>query len=254
MNKISLSQFVPDKRDILRNSDLFGLLESSDIEHVASLAKERMFEDQEIIFEKETMTTSVWGVIFGEVKISIQLPNGVHELMLNTIKPGQIFGELSFLDGEKRSASATAVGDKNYHHKCKLFFIQRDDFRFLLERDASLAVRLLKVLCKRLRQTTEIANGLFSLKVPARIAWMLLKMASENAENAEQGHINKFKRVSQEAMSNMFGTTRESVNRQLRVWHRKGWIQIEKDYISITRIQELENFLDQELSKIGKFE
>lgn len=250
MNKHLLSQVIPDKRDILKNSDLFGRLEPSDIEYIASLAKEHLFEDQQKIFDKDTSTTSVWGVIYGEVKISIQSPNGIHELILNTIKPGQIFGELSFLDGEKRSASATAIGDKNYQGKCKLFFIQHDHFHLLLERNVDLAINLLMVLCKRLRQTTEIANGLFSLKVPARIAWMLLKMAKDNAEQTEFGQINKFKRISQELMSNMFGTTRETVNRQLRAWHRKGWIKLEKSYISILNIKALENFLDSELSKI----
>ena len=251
MNRRAYSRDAPDKRTILLNSDLFSQLDPPDLEHIASLAKERVFEDRENIFIKDSATTSVWGVIYGEVKIGIELPNGVHELILNSIKPGQIFGELSFLDGGKRSASATAIGDKSYDNKCKLFFIQQDDFRPLLERNAGLAIRLLVVLCKRLRQTTEMANGLFSLKVPARIAWMLLKMANENAENATCGQANKFKRISQEAMSNMFGTTRETVNRQLRAWQGENWVKLEKGYITIMQPKALEDFLDNELSKIG---
>lgn len=61
----------------------------------------------------------------------------------------EVFGELSLLDAETRSASATAKTD------CHLFKIDQEPFYELIDTRPEVARGFIKILCNRLRQLNE---------------------------------------------------------------------------------------------------
>jgi len=75
----------------------------------------------------------------GSVKIS-SLSVGGKEIVFATFNAGDIFGEIAVLDGEERSADATAMTE------CELLVLNRRDFLPVLEGHADLCMILLRTL------------------------------------------------------------------------------------------------------------
>jgi hypothetical protein len=71
--------------------------------------------------------------------------------VLSVLGKGSILGEIAFLDGRPRTADATAVTD------CELFVIERRDFLPLMREEPEIALKMIELLCARLRRSTELA-------------------------------------------------------------------------------------------------
>ena len=84
--------------------------------------------------------------------------------MFNLIGPGQIFGEIALLDGGQRTADAVAARDS------ELLIIDRRDFIPLVQREPEVAIKLIEILCARLRNTSEQVEDVIFLDLPARLA------------------------------------------------------------------------------------
>jgi CRP-like cAMP-binding protein len=96
----------------------------------------------------------------GSVKIS-SLSAGGKEIVLAIFSAGDIFGEIAVLDGAERSADATAMTD------CELLVLNRWDFLPVLEDHADLCMILLRILWRRIRQTTEQVEDVMFLHLDA---------------------------------------------------------------------------------------
>jgi CRP-like cAMP-binding protein len=162
-------------------------------------------------------------VLSGSVRISVTAPSG-RETVLNVIHAGEIFGEIALLDGHPRTADAVAVTD------CELMVIERRDFIPFVRDNPEVAVRLIEVLCARLRRTTQQIEDVTSLNLPARLARLLLRLANE-AGGASQVKIS----VSQKEIGQMIGISRESTNKQLRSWARAKWVRLERGGIVLLK-------------------
>jgi CRP/FNR family transcriptional regulator, cyclic AMP receptor protein len=164
-------------------------------------------------------------VLRGTVKIS-SLSVAGKEIVLNIIAAGEIFGEIALLDGEDRTADATAMTD------CELLVVDRRDFLPLLENNPELSGMLLRVLCQRLRQTSAQVEDVIFRHLESRIAKSLLHLARSVGEHGADGRALGI-RLSQQELGNIVGSSRESVNRQLQLWHKAGLVELAKGSIVI---------------------
>ena len=69
--------------------------------------------------------------------------------VLAVLREKEVFGELSLLDAEARSASATSKTD------CLLFRVNQEPFYELLETRMEVVKGFIKILCQRLRAQNE---------------------------------------------------------------------------------------------------
>jgi CRP/FNR family cyclic AMP-dependent transcriptional regulator len=139
------------------------------------------------------------------------------------ISAGAIFGEIALLDGLPRTADATAVAD------CELMVIGRRDFVPLLKEQPEIAIKLIEVLCGRLRQTTEQLEDLMFLDLPGRLAKTLLQLAKKSKPTSRGPRVA----LTQSDIGKMIGTSRESTNKQLRTWQDRKWLLLERGGIVI---------------------
>ena len=84
------------------------------------------------------------------MKISVPSVDG-HDAVINVLGKGSILGEIALLDGHPRTADATAVTD------CELFVIERRDFLPLMREEPEIALKMIELLCARLRLSSEQA-------------------------------------------------------------------------------------------------
>ncbi len=211
-----------EKLAVLRRHPLFGVLGGEHIERLSTYATMRTFARNATIFSKGDPGTSLFAVCSGTVRIGVPSPDG-RDAVFNLVKTGEIFGEIALLDGRPRTADATAMTD------CELMVIDRRDFVALVESRPEIALKLIEVLCERLRHTSEQVEDVLFLDLPARLAKLLLRL-SEVGDGSDR---HQKIMMTQREIGQMIGMSRESTNKQLREWEERRWVVLERGGIAI---------------------
>jgi CRP-like cAMP-binding protein len=213
------------QRQVLRRSSLFARLGDGEIDAVLAHASVAHHAEGDQIFAKGDPGNSMMAVLRGRVTITAPSQDG-RQVVLTVMRDGELFGEIALLDGKERTADATAMTD------CELLIVPRRSLLSLLERRPDLCIELLIVLCERLRRTNEQVEDLAFLDLEARIAKVLIRLAEENGEGQPQtGPVGV--KISQRALGELVGGSRESVNKHLQDWKRAGIIALAKGSIVI---------------------
>ena len=214
-----------EKRQILARNALLGKLSDTEIDTLLKYSHVECYPAGEEIYAKGSPGNCMMVVLRGKAKMSSVSLEG-KEIVLNIINPGEIFGEIALLDGEERSADAIAMTD------CELLILNRRDVMPFLERQADICLMLIKILCERLRRTSEQVEDLVFRHVESRIAKALLQLSKISGQPYVEGRALEL-HLSQSELGNMVGITRESVNKQLKVWQRVGFVDLAKELIII---------------------
>jgi CRP/FNR family transcriptional regulator, cyclic AMP receptor protein len=143
--------------------------------------------------------------------------------VLNIIQAGEIFGEIALLDGHPRTADATAMSD------CELMVIERRDFIQFLRSRPDMSVKFIEILCSRLRRTSEQVQDVTFLNLPTRLAKALLRLTAQVEAAAPRRKVA----ITQRELSQIIGRSRESTNKQLRAWSKRGWIKLDRGGVTV---------------------
>jgi CRP-like cAMP-binding protein len=224
-----------ERRQIFERHLLFGKLSASEIDSLISYARVERYPAGREIFAKGSPGQSLMAVLGGSIKISSLSSDG-KEVVFRIINAGEIFGEIGALDGEERSADATAMTD------CELLVLNRRDFLPVLENRVDLCMILLRILCRRLRQTSEQVEDVMFRHLEPRIAKALLQLAESVGLHGLQSTSVEL-HLSQRELGNMAGGSRESVNKILQNWHRQGLIDLAKASVLIRDLEALRRLI-----------
>ena len=222
------------QRTVLRRSPIFASLDDTDVDAILAHATVTRWSEGEQIFAKGDPGNSMMAVLKGRVMISTPSTDG-RQVVLTLFHDGDVFGEIALLDGKERTADATALAD------CELLVVPRRSLLSLLERRPELGLSLLVVLCERLRRTNEQVEDLAFLDLEARIAKVLVRLAEENGDGGPPRPPLGVK-ISQRALGELVGGSRESVNKHLQDWKRSGIIDLGKGAIVIRDIKALAEY------------
>ncbi len=203
----------------------FSALGPSAIAQVASLCVSRNLSHGETLFVKGDPGDALYGVRRGQIVITTTTQSG-RQLTLNILGPGDVFGEIALLDGQPRSADATASG------RVELFMIRRSDFQDLLKRQPDITTRIIELLCERLRFSSDRLEEASLLPFKTRLARRLLKLADDFGGDIA---------ITQEELSILVGAGRETVNRQLQKWQKSGIMQIGRGRVKLVDLSQLEH-------------
>jgi CRP-like cAMP-binding protein len=211
-----------DRLSLLRNHPLFRDLPPSVIEHLGSYMKTRRVARGTTIFAKGDPGTGLMGVLSGSVKVSVASAEG-KDIVLNIFREGDIFGEIALLDGRPRTADAVAMAPS------ELIVIERRDFVPFLSSHPDVMLKFIEILCSRLRHTSEQVQDVTFLNLPTRLAKTLLELTSGEGGSAPPRKVA----ITQREISQIIGKSRESTNKQLRAWAKRGWIRLERGGLSV---------------------
>jgi len=211
--------------DMLRNVSIFASLSDQELESVADCLRKRTFAKGMIIFHKDSPGQSLYIIASGKVRIFILSESG-QEISVRIYGPGDVFGELSMLDGLPRSAGAVAM------EKTQLLALHRDDFFALLARFPGIAECIITTLSGRVRYTTQYAESLAFLDVFGRVADRLLELADCYGVDTAKGREIDL-RLTQTGLASLVGTTRESVNKVLGTFRDQGLVDLDGQRITV---------------------
>jgi CRP/FNR family cyclic AMP-dependent transcriptional regulator len=207
---------LAEKSSVLRNYPAFRDLEPAALDQLCRYAKHTKFKRGAEIFSKGDPGTSLYAVVSGTVRMSTASAEG-RTALLNLIVPGDIFGEIAVLDGLPRTTDAIA------NSNCELLIIDRRDFLPFLRGQPELAMRIIELLCARLRWTSEHVEQMILNNLPARLANTIVRLAERHHSEASPYGIE----MTQQRVSEMAGMSRESVNKLLSVWAADKWVRLE---------------------------
>tara|TARA_E500000075_G_C6920435_1_gene283870 strand:- start:292 stop:738 length:447 start_codon:yes stop_codon:yes gene_type:complete len=134
---------------VLSKLPLFHDMKPEILADLAQITLEKVYPKSENIFEKGDEGSSLYIIVEGAVRIHDASDANKASKTLAVLKEGEFFGELSILDNETRSASATAQDDSI------LLEIGQHSFQRLMVENFELSQNLLASLAHRIRKLTE---------------------------------------------------------------------------------------------------
>jgi CRP/FNR family transcriptional regulator len=179
-------------------AEFFRALPPERLERVKRLLSEKTFERQRVLYFESSPADRLWVVRRGEVRLYKSSPSG-QITTLDVLGPGEIFGAVSALEQDAYPASAETVTDGS------AWWLKRESFLRLLDEDPRLAVEILQIVSRRLRDAHDRLRSLAHDPAPRRVALALLRAAPEGEAQ-----------VTRRALAETAGTSVETAIRVIR--------------------------------------
>ncbi|QGP92895.1 Anaerobic regulatory protein [Neomoorella glycerini] len=217
--------------EFLRQVPVFADLSPEELQHIASLAIFRRYRKNMYIFMEGEPGDAIYFVKKGAIKLFQVLEDG-REKILHFVREGEIFAEVLLFEGGPYPATAETLEDT------EVGIIRNADMERLLSRHGEMAVKIIKVMSRRLRQAQEHIRDLALKGAYGRLASTLLQLARDYGTPREDG-VTIDLNLSQQELASLIGTSRETVARILSDFKRLGAVGVERQRITILSPQKL---------------
>lgn len=203
-----------------RSFDLFAGLDPAALEALAGLAQRRQWQAGETLFQRGDPGDWMLALAEGRVKLTLTTPSG-RELTLRLAEAGDSLGEFALVDGEPRSADATAL------EPCSGWVLDRLRFAVLAEAHPALGLSVARYFSRRLRATTEQLEGIALYQLEARLArFLLFTLRQLNGPDLPPEAALRLE-INQSELAAVLGASRPKVNRALQSLQELGAIRRE---------------------------
>ena len=217
---------------LLRRVPVFSTLSFEELQRVAIVAMPRRFEAGEVVFKEGDEGSTCYIVRSGRARAIREHPDG-RSITLAHFEPGDIFGEMAMLDGERRSATVETT------EGTEAIAILSADMHRLLREYPDISVKLIAALGQRLRDTNErLARQSFQT-VQSRVAAALSQLVAAAREREGDVVIT----ATQVELAQLAGSSRESASRFLAVLERAGIITQGRGRLTVHDQEALERYV-----------
>lgn len=201
-----------------RSFDLFSGLDASALTALSAQARTYRWQPGEVLFQRGDPGDWMVALASGRVRLTLLAPGG-RELILRHAVAGDTLGEFALVDGETRSADATAVIETEG------FIIDRPRFEALAAAHPALGLSVARYFCRRLRDTTEQLEGIALYQLEARLArFLLFTLRQLNGPEVPPSAVLRLE-ISQGELAAVLGASRPKVNRALQMLEAAGAIE-----------------------------
>ncbi len=176
----------------------------------------RRFDPEEVLVDFDELSTDVYFLLSGEVRVLMRTASG-KEVILNEMKPGEVFGELAALDGIKRSANVTALT------RGEACVMPAAVFKELLFANRPVAERLFCLMASRLRELNAKFMEQTVLDLRHRLYSELLRLSVPRSDRAGERVITPppFHHI----VAARIGCRREQITREFSMLTQEGLIE-----------------------------
>jgi CRP/FNR family cyclic AMP-dependent transcriptional regulator len=215
---------VDDRASLLARTPLFESVSRGILERLAERAFPRRLRRGQFVFNEGDPGGSLVVVASGLVRLVATAESGA-EMVVGVAEPYATFGEITVIDGGRRTASAEALD------RTVVLVLSREPLFEVIRSEPELAEAMLVHLAGRLRATHELAADLRFLDLAARVAKLLV-----NADLEPDGRFDLERlHLTQQDLGGMVGGSRQRVNQILHDFESRGWIRFEDRTIVILR-------------------
>ena len=209
---------------VLKSVALFADLSERELAFLGDHSSVKHFGANELIFSEGDPCQGLFIVQSGAVKIFKMAPNG-REQVLGVERSGNSVAELPVFDGGNYPASTIAVEDSD------LLFVRKEDFRALCLEHPEVALKVLRVVGRRLRGLVGIIEELSFTTVRQRLIAYLLRISGGAVGTKKSVELSL--PVSHQQLAAELGTVRELVSRNLSRLQAEGLIKLQARSVQI---------------------
>lgn len=206
-----------DKIGYLRTVDIFQDLSEAEIQEIDRATTISAAHRGRILYMPEESGEVLFILKEGRVQLYRISPEG-KKLVIATIGPGTIFGEMAFVGQGMHNSFAEALED------CVLCVMSRADVERLLITQPQVALRIFEILGRRLREAESRLQEIAFKGIPARLASLLLQLADEQDGDTITG-------LTHQNLGEQIGTYRETTTQTLNTFKNAGLIDISRKRI-----------------------
>ena len=222
---------ISSPQQLLNKIPLFNSLSDSDLKSLSESVRLQSLKKGQTLFQKGDEGSFLYIIKQGTIKIVLPSRLG-DEVIVTIFSEGDFFGEMALFDGKPRSADALAM------ESTKIYMLSRNDFLLFLQSNINAMKSILSQLTNRLRSTDDFLEGACFLSVSARLAKKLLDLAeSHGQKDGDSVYIDL--NLTQKELGDMIGSTRESINKELKILRDKSLITMQENKIQIIDITRL---------------
>lgn len=198
---------------------LFAGVPQEDVRRLLAIARRRSFERNEVVFHRGDPANALHLIVAGRFAVTIVTPLG-DTAMLAVRGAGDAFGELALVSGgdTERSATVAALEPSETHA------VLTDDFARLRREHPQVDAVLAAILAERVRRLSEQVTEAYYVSAEARVLRRLVELGELYG-----GVV----RLPQEALAELAGTSRATVNRVLREQQARGAIELHRARIAV---------------------
>ncbi len=222
------------KSETLSRVPMFADLTPSEVDALAQRAVEKRYAAGDLLFHEGDPCAGLFLLASGTVKIFKVSPSG-REIMLAAETAPSSVAEVPLFDGGPYPASVSAITD------VVAYLISGRDFRQACRQHPEVALKVLAVTGRRLRQLVSIVEAVSFGSVRQRLARTLLDFAQEAG-------CNPFPLpVTHQELAFRLGTVREVVSRNLSRFQDRGFLRLEKRQVCLLDTEGLQREAETEL-------
>jgi CRP/FNR family transcriptional regulator, cyclic AMP receptor protein len=210
---------MEEKLDHLSDLDLFRDLSDRDMAELDRVTTITSVPRGRVFYEPEDVSQVLFLIREGRVQIYRISPEG-KKLVIATLGPGALFGEMALLGQQMQNAFAEALDD------CQIFVMNRADLERLILNKPSVGRRVLETTGRRLRDAERRLEDMAFKGIPARLASLLLRLADEQGSDEVVG-------LTHQDLAETVGTYRETATQVLNDMKGDGLIEIGRKRIKI---------------------
>lgn len=204
---------------------LFEDLDPQDAKELESRSQTRLAEKGRLLYLPGDRSDAVYFLASGRVKISRLSDNG-KEFILEIVEPSSFFGETGVLNEEPRETVAEALEPSTLHALPEMAF------RGMLKRRPKLLMKLAQLMAQRQKQLEKRLMDVVYKNAPQRLADLLLQLSQNYGVQDSRGILLRIK-LSQSALGNLLGVSREIVNHTFSGLRRRGVIDVAEGRVII---------------------
>ena len=223
-------EIVPENRSskigYLQMVDIFQDLTEEEIEEIDRATTVSTARRGRILYMPEDTSEVLFLLKEGRVQLYRISPDG-KKLVIGTIAPGAIFGEMALIGQGMHNTFAEATED------CVMLVMSREDVERLLVTKPMVALRIFEELGSRLKETESRLEEIAFKGIPARLASLLLQLAAEQGSDTITG-------MTHQDLGEQIGTYRETTTQTLNTFKADGLIEIGRKRITILDREGLE--------------
>ena len=209
---------------------LFTDLSNQELELLAASARCQKFPSKNLVFQEGDPGDVLIVILSGKVKVLLTGKDG-QEFILSILGPGNFFGEMAILEAALRSATVMTV------EPCEFLLLGHKDLTELIQHHPSIALKILKHLSQRLRNTNEQIRSLVMFDIYGRVGRCLLNLAEAQGGRAN-GQFLVPNRPSYQELAKMVGCSRETLSRAMKALKDNGCLTVTRNTIYINRVWE----------------
>jgi CRP/FNR family cyclic AMP-dependent transcriptional regulator len=198
---------------------LFADVPPEDVQRLLAIARRRTFGRGEVVFHRDDPANALHLIVEGRFAVAITTPLG-ETAMLAVRGPGDAFGELALVSRGETVRSATVSALEPGETRSVL----RDDFARLRREHPGVNAVLVAIFAERVRRLSDQLTEAYYLPAEARVLRRLAELAELYGGAVP---------LPQEALAELAGTSRATVNRVLREQERRGRVRLSRTKIVV---------------------